>query len=179
MQFEQDKVTVIVSLLDIMKTCLQSGASSSIITLRFSQCVEPFLDSPNVKLRIASKMVLHCLRLHHGQIPVRYLQQDEFDFILQTLTTSLPAQGSDFQIADLLAFLVASAHYPDNRSVMLKGNVSDVLSDLIDTGTELEQTLVAELASMMLSDTPDDPPGSSIPIPEGLIDIDTNVSQGK
>lgn len=106
-----------------------------------------------IKLRVTSKIVLKRLQ---PDVNTLILDEDELEYILQ----ELQALESDCVLttADLLDFLLTNAHHPDSRKVLLKSSLSDVLSDMIDTGTEVEQALVAELISAMLSED------ASIPI---------------
>ena len=81
------------------------------------------------------------------------LQKEELEFILHEIRATRSDAYSYLSTADLVALLIGYACYPDNCRVMFEQDVSEILSDLIETGTEVEQTLVAELASMMLKDT--------------------------
>lgn len=139
--------------------------------------VEPFLISPDIKLRVASKIVLNCLCPFH--VAMQVLEKEELEFIFQKLK-SLSAHDNDcIPIADLLALLIAYAYHSDNRRIMLEGNFSDILSDLIESGTEVEQSLVAKLSTMMLSDSSDAPVSSIASIPEIVNDHNTSQDLGK
>lgn len=103
------------------------------------------------------------------------LQRDELETILQKLNAGTADDEGDVhvQAADLLTFLIARAHHVDDCRVMLEGNTSEVLSDIIETGTEVEQNLVAELASKMLDET-----SKTSANPENVGDP-PDISQGK
>ena len=100
------------------------------------------------------------------------LQKDELEIILQKLSAgACILDDDDVPATDLLGFLIARAHHADDCRVMLEGNTPDVLSDVIETGTEVEQNLAAELVSEMFSET-SSTSINSIPIPD-------DISQGK
>ena len=145
-----------------MKTCSQSGVGCSLTNSKLSQSVEPFLISPSVEIRVTSKMVLNCLDSYHGAVQI--LQKDELDFIIQKVSLEAQSQSADnddyVSKTDLLTLLIACAHHKDNREIMLERNISDFLSDLIENGTEVEQALVAELVSIVLSESSSAPASS-------------------
>ena len=100
-------------------------------------------------------MVLNCLDSYHGAVQI--LQKDELDFIIQKISSEAQDQSADNEDyvskTDLLALLIACAYHKDNREIMLERNISNFLSDWIESGTEVEQALVAELVSMVLSES--------------------------
>ena len=138
-----------------MKTCSQSSVGCSLTNSKLSQSVEPFLISPSIEIRVTSKMVLNYLDSYHGAVQI--LQKDELDFIIEKVSSEAQDQSAaneDYvSKTDLLAFLIACAHNKDNREIMLERNITNFLSDWIESGTEVEQALVAELISMVFSES--------------------------
>ena len=158
----QVEVITTISLLNTVKVCLHDGNDTSLTCSQIIKSIEPFLHSSNIRLRIVSKVAMNRLCPYHTV--TRNLQVDEFEFIRHEIC----AERSDalsvydhLSTADLVALLMMYAHYPDNCRVMLEQDISEILTNLMDTGTEVEQILVAELASLMLSDTGNTPINSS------------------